>query len=151
MGVFSKYVPSKGLSRRVLGALSSKFRLPVDPDRVVWVSGAALCCRRTCFDEIGGFDENFFLYFEDVDLCIRMAGAGWEIWHVPQAIIQHRSGASFEGNRILQKQVFYENQKYFFQKHSGWLANSILPIFHRAYSFLGFYRKVDNERISKMI
>ncbi len=150
LGVLSRYVPSEGRCRKILGSLSSKFRLPVKPDRVVWVSGAALGCRRTCLDEIGGFDEKFFLYYEDVDLCVRAAQAGWEIWHVPQAIIQHRSGASFQGNRVLQKQIFYENQKYFFQKHSSRLATVILHIVQRANSLLGLYRISDNEKISKV-
>ncbi|HEX2190634.1 MAG TPA: glycosyltransferase family 2 protein, partial [Longimicrobiaceae bacterium] len=44
---------------------------------VPWVLGAALAVRRSAFEEVGGFDEAYFMYFEEVDLCRRLASAGW--------------------------------------------------------------------------
>lgn len=59
-----------------------------------WVSGACLFIRRRTFEQTGGFDERFFLYMEDVDLCLRTRRAGWKIFFVPQAVILHRLGSA---------------------------------------------------------
>ncbi len=52
--------------------------------------GGFLLLRRTMLDELGGFDEGFRLYGEDIDLCYRAARAGWERWYVPAAVVTHR-------------------------------------------------------------
>ncbi|MCU1527343.1 MAG: N-acetylglucosaminyl-diphospho-decaprenol L-rhamnosyltransferase [Frondihabitans sp.] len=64
--------------------------------RVGWLSGAFLLIRRTAFEDVGGFDDDFFMYFEDVDLGRRMAAAGWDNLFVPQATVVHIGGASTE-------------------------------------------------------
>jgi N-acetylglucosaminyl-diphospho-decaprenol L-rhamnosyltransferase len=62
--------------------------------RVDWVSGACLLARRTAFEELGGFDEAYFMYAEDVDLCWRAGRAGWSVLYVPSAEVTHRQGVS---------------------------------------------------------
>ena len=62
---------------------------PVD-----WVSGACLLVRRSAFEAIGGFDEAYFMYAEDVDLCWRAGRAGWSVLYVPAAEVTHRQGVS---------------------------------------------------------
>ena len=52
--------------------------------------GGFLLLRRTMLEELGGFDEGFRLYGEDIDLCYRAARAGWERWYVPAAVVTHR-------------------------------------------------------------
>lgn len=65
-------------------------------DRTVdWVSGPAMAVRRTAFDAVGGFDEAFFFFVEDVDLCKRLWDAGWEVWFVPGAEVMHGWGGSW--------------------------------------------------------
>jgi len=59
---------------------------PVESD---WLLGAFLLLRRTMLDELGGFDEGFRLYGEDIDLAYRAAEAGWERWYVPTARVVH--------------------------------------------------------------
>jgi N-acetylglucosaminyl-diphospho-decaprenol L-rhamnosyltransferase len=59
-----------------------------------WLSGACLLVRRSAFDAIGGFDEGFFLYCEDTDLCVRLRGAGWGVRYVPAATARHQEGSS---------------------------------------------------------
>ena len=61
---------------------------------VDWVTGAALCVRAGLFREIGGFDQKYFMYFEDVDLCRRIANAGHEIHYVPSIQVIHLGGGS---------------------------------------------------------
>lgn len=58
------------------------------------VLGAALAIRREPFSAIGGFDESFFMYFEEVDLCFRLASGGWEAHFAPVTTIIHAGGAS---------------------------------------------------------
>jgi N-acetylglucosaminyl-diphospho-decaprenol L-rhamnosyltransferase len=61
---------------------------------VDWVSGACLLIRRSCWDAIGGFDEGYFMYAEDVDLCWRARRAGWEVAYEPAARVVHAQGIS---------------------------------------------------------
>jgi GT2 family glycosyltransferase len=65
--------------------------LPASPE---WVSGACFLIRRSLLDALGGFDDGFFMYSEDSDLCHRAAVAGWRISFVPEAVVVHLGGAS---------------------------------------------------------
>lgn len=56
-----------------------------------WLVGAALMLRRDLFLQLGGFDERFFLFFEDTDLCRRVKEAGYEVWYCPDAVFTHTS------------------------------------------------------------
>ena len=62
---------------------------PPEPVQADWLLGAFLLLRREMLDELGGFDEGFRLYGEDIDLAYRAAEAGWERWYVPQAKVVH--------------------------------------------------------------
>ena len=64
------------------------------PARPEWVSGACMLVRRDAYEEIGGFDESFFLYCEDTDLCARMWGSGRAVRYEPRALVHHVGGAS---------------------------------------------------------
>ncbi len=65
--------------------------MPADVD---WVAGTFMMARRRAWDEIGGFDEDFFMYLEDVDLCRRMHDAGWRVGYEPAASVVHVIGCS---------------------------------------------------------
>lgn len=65
-------------------------REPIDVD---YVTGAAIAIRRRTWEQIGGFDEGFFLYFEETDLCQRARHAGWSVRYLPQAVGIHRESA----------------------------------------------------------
>lgn len=54
-----------------------------------WVSGACMLIRTEAFERIGGFDDKFFMYFEDVDICARLNAAGWRVVYGPSAEVQH--------------------------------------------------------------
>jgi len=57
--------------------------------RVDWLLGAAMLVRREAYEEVGGWDERFFLYLEDTDFCRRLGGRGWECWYVPEVAMRH--------------------------------------------------------------
>jgi len=77
---------------------SRRYRqLDADPDAprdVEWVSGASIWLRRRAVDDVGGWDERYFMYVEDVDLCWRLGRAGWRIAYEPRARVTHVHGAS---------------------------------------------------------
>jgi N-acetylglucosaminyl-diphospho-decaprenol L-rhamnosyltransferase len=64
------------------------------PGDVDWVAGTYFMARRTAWDAVGGFDEDFFMYLEDVDLCWRMRDAGWGTRYEPAARVVHAIGRS---------------------------------------------------------
>lgn len=59
-----------------------------------WVPGAFAMCRREALEEVGGFDERYFLYYEETDLCRAVKLKGWQVYVVPQAVVVHIGGAS---------------------------------------------------------
>lgn len=85
-----------------------------------WVSGGALYIRTELFSAIGGFDERFFLYFEDVDLCTEARKRGFSIARHASFPLIHLGGKS-QLSPLLQKKHFYDSQKGYFGKHRpGW-------------------------------
>jgi len=81
-----------------------------------WVSGASLAIANDLFKKVGGFDENFFMYFEDVDLCKRITEIDLGIEIIPSIEILHLGGKSFSDS-IMQKKLYYSSQDYYFKKH----------------------------------
>ena len=77
----------KNLSRYLMEDMDRAAEQDVD-----WVQGSALCIRRSVLEQIGHFDERFFMYFEDADLCRRVWKAGFRVAYVPQARIVHYHG-----------------------------------------------------------
>jgi N-acetylglucosaminyl-diphospho-decaprenol L-rhamnosyltransferase len=69
-------------------------REPDVPGDVDWVSGTCMLVRRSAFVAVGGFDESYFMYVEDVDLCWRLWQAGWRVGYEPGARVVHTVGAS---------------------------------------------------------
>lgn len=67
---------------------------PATISPVDWVSGSAMLIRKSTFVELGGFDEAFFLYMEDVDICKRAHGLGWPVIFTPNAHVVHHQGVS---------------------------------------------------------
>jgi hypothetical protein len=66
---------------------------PAGPVRVDWMLGGFLLLRRAMLEELGGFDEGYRLYGEDIDLQYRAMRAGWERWYVPSAVVRHEHKA----------------------------------------------------------
>jgi N-acetylglucosaminyl-diphospho-decaprenol L-rhamnosyltransferase len=87
------------------------------PHPVDWAMGAALLLRRAALDEVGPFDEDFFMYSEETDLCRRLAHAGWETWFVPDAVVVHHESTlrtNAPAERIAEE---WRSRHYYWRKH----------------------------------
>ena len=90
--VLTKLFPGNRWSRRFL--VERDHAGDTEPYRVDWVSGAAMVLPRVVLDRFGGFDEGYFLFWEDADWCRRLAGAGYSVWCVPDATVRHDEGGT---------------------------------------------------------
>jgi GT2 family glycosyltransferase len=79
------------LGRLFLPRWRRKYSVPTTQQRcrVDWVTGCCLMVKRACWDQLGGFDPGFFLYYEDVDLCRRAGEQGWTVWFEPGPCALH--------------------------------------------------------------
>lgn len=80
-----------------------------------WFTAAGALVRRAAFEAVGGFDEGFFLYFEDVDLCVRLRAAGWRLRTVPEATVIHLKGGSQSAE--VESLDFRRSQLRFYARH----------------------------------
>ncbi|OBG37811.1 MULTISPECIES: glycosyltransferase family 2 protein [Mycolicibacter] len=96
-------------------------RLEPSERSVGWLSGACLLVRRAAFDAIGGFDERYFLYMEDVDLGDRLAKAGWLNVYVPSAEVLHQKGHA-TGKDPARNLAAHHRSTYTYlaDRHTGW-------------------------------
>jgi N-acetylglucosaminyl-diphospho-decaprenol L-rhamnosyltransferase len=92
-------------------------RVPDEAEDVSALSGACLLVRRSCFEELDGLDERFFLYFEDVDLGLRARGAGWRARLVPAARAVHQQGGSAFKDRRAFWRHYEESRRALLRKH----------------------------------
>ncbi len=106
--------------------------LDADPDRpaadIDWVSGACFLVRRAAFDVVGGFDEAYFMYVEDVDLCWRMALAGWRVGYEPGGRVVHALGGS---SRMVPYRMIAEHHRSllrFVSKSTAGARRGMLPV-----------------------
>jgi GT2 family glycosyltransferase len=80
---------------------------PVEPVVADWMLGGFLMLRRTMLEELGGLDEGFRLYGEDIDLAYRAAQAGWERWYVPDAVVRHEHKAVTDKHWLTRRTLWH--------------------------------------------
>ena len=110
-GPLRNLLPSSAVSRRNV-IDSGGGSITVD-----WVSGACMLVRRSAFDEVGGFDGRYFLYWEDADLCRRLRARGYEIRYVPAATAVHQVGQSSRTARAASIRAFHESAYLYYSTH----------------------------------
>lgn len=88
-----------------------------------WVSGACLVIRRSLLEELGGWDERFFMYCEDMDLCRRVRDLGYDVRYTPEAVAVHTGGRSAPGSETLP--ILAQSRILYMRKHGG-LARTLL-------------------------
>jgi GT2 family glycosyltransferase len=84
---------------------------------VDYLSGACMLIRRSALNQIGVFDENFFIYSEEVDLCLRFKEAGWSLYWVPTTSVIHYGGRSTQQVSEDMFLKLYESKVMYFRKH----------------------------------
>ncbi len=99
---------------------------------VDWLVGAAMLFRAEAVRKVGGFDEGYFMYSEELDLCRRLKAAGWRIVHVPAAHITHYEGRSSSQVRLATHLRFNRSKIRYFRKHHGAWQAGVLHAFMRA-------------------
>jgi GT2 family glycosyltransferase len=82
-------------------------RPPGEPVEADWMLGGFLLLRRSMLEELGGFDEGFRLYGEDIDLAYRAAQAGWERWYVPAAVVRHEHKAETDKRWLTRRTLWH--------------------------------------------
>lgn len=99
---------------------SSQFLEPVEDARLDYITGACLFLRADALRQIGLFDPAFFMYWEDVDLCLRLKQAGWSLSVAPQAHVLHRSSGSLDHDPLLKDRLMNASAVHFFRTHGAW-------------------------------
>jgi O-antigen biosynthesis protein len=93
------------------------------------VVGAAMAVRRCVFDEIGLFDEDYFFYLEDTDLCMRARAAGYQVVYLPNAVARHHVAGSLGDTSALTFRYYHQSRLLFLLKHfdAEWFISQFVP------------------------
>jgi len=118
-----------GIVSRLLRRSIVALPIPAGATRVDWVAGASLMMRRATLDDIGLFDEAFFLYFEETDLAHRAACAGWQTWYVPDSRVVHIGSVS-TGMKTWARmpRYWFESRHHYFTKTHGRLYAALATV-----------------------
>ncbi|MDA8777035.1 glycosyltransferase family 2 protein [Pontimonas sp.] len=109
--LFGTVWPSNPWTQQYLGHYRSAETRPVG-----WLSGSFLMVNPVAFESIGGFDEGYFMFFEDVDLCFRLKEQGWRSVYVPQASVTHLGGHSTAHNMAEMVNAHHSSARRFLAK-----------------------------------
>jgi GT2 family glycosyltransferase/lipopolysaccharide/colanic/teichoic acid biosynthesis glycosyltransferase len=141
---------------RIFGRYNLTYLSPDETYPVDAVSGSFMMLRREAFDKVGGLDEDFFMYGEDLDWCYRVQQAGFRVYYVHGTKIIHFKGESTRRSGIDELRIFYGAMQVFVEKHFGasramrwvlntgivirasmaWLGRMLQPLFLAAIDFL---------------
>lgn len=125
-----------GLKLGVASRMLERWRIwmpaPEKTSQVDWVSGASVIIRSSVLEQVGMFDENFFLYFEETDLSLRALRAGWPTYYVVEAEAEHIGQVStqFKDHSRPRPSYWFDSRRYYLRKNHGplafWAANAAL-------------------------
>ncbi len=134
---------SLGLLSRLLYGKNRTYNFSNKPINVGYISGADLMIRKSVLDKTGGFSDEFFMYYEETDLCCRINNIGYDLIVTPKAKIIHLEGKSFgKGGKINVSRINTQEtsrETYYKRNHSKihhWIANSIYWLNLRINPFL---------------
>lgn len=151
LGVWGELLAQRRSSRYHRGQnkeyIYQKFAQQQEVDLVV---GAALLIRRKLFEQLRGFDENFFMYFEEADLCQRSQYLGWKVIYEPEVSVIHLHGVS---TKQLPQQMLLEyrrSQVYYYQKHRPFWEQKFLQLYLVIkFSYLWLTSGLPNQQLDK--
>lgn len=121
-----------GISKRGYNMLDTDENISQEIDACM---GAFMFVRHSVLDKIGYFDESFFMYGEDLDLCWRVKEAGYKVWYNPKVFITHFKGSSSRKIAFKALKWFYDSMWIFYKKH--YLAK--YPVVFNWIVFVGIY------------
>jgi len=132
-----------GLISRVLAKSAAIIPIPDQTCAVDWAAGASMMIRGDMLDEIGGFDEVFFLYFEETDLCLRAARAGWSTHYVRESAIAHVGSVSTGMKDWHRTPAFwFDSRLHYFVKNHGVAYAALATVAWVSGNFLWQVRRV---------
>jgi GT2 family glycosyltransferase len=138
----TRVFPNNPLSRHNLDPATRE-----EPTDVDWVSGACVLIRRQAFEEVGGMDEGFFLYWEDADFCRRLARAGWRVVYQPRWSVLHTGGGSSRHAADASLVAFHDSAYRLFRKHASATTRLLSPVVYAALrARLAFMRRLVRVR-----
>jgi GT2 family glycosyltransferase len=129
-----------------------------DTQEVDWLVGACLLVRREALQQVGGLDESFFMYSEELDWCRRIRQVGWKVVYLPKAQVIHHMGKSSD-QVVAQRHIYFQTSKVrYFGKHHSALAASVVRlsllvmyawqlVLEAAKGALGHKRELRRERV----
>lgn len=123
----ARIFPSSGLfNRYALGHLS-----PMENHQVEVLAGAFMMVRKNILDTLGGFDTDYFMYGEDIDLSLRIARTGYTLQYLGHPAIVHYKGQSSKHRSVFHTAIFFDAMKIFVQKHYrlGWMLIPLIQVF----------------------
>jgi GT2 family glycosyltransferase len=126
----------RGVARRDPRALAEAEARHAVEHEPGWVSGACLLARREALDAVSGFDERFFLYEEDADLCRRVRAAGFEVLFTPEAEARHARGRSMARAPERARLEYHRSHLLYYRKHVDLLQRTALRLLLAARAFV---------------
>ncbi len=140
MGLSKLFPKSRLFARYNLTFLDENQTYEVDA-----ISGAFMMMRKEVYEKIGGFDQQFFMYGEDLDLCYRAQKSGYKVYYVHYTEIIHYKGESTKRSSLDETKIFYDAMHLFVRKHfsSSFIVESILQIailFRKLIAFANVYK-----------
>ena len=118
-------IVSKRLEKWIVAPPVSDFACQTD-----WVAGASMMIRREVFEDVGLIDEQYFMYYEELDFCLQAKSAGWSCWYVPESRVVHLVGQSsgVTNTKVVPKrrpQYWFNSRRRYFLKNYGWLYTAL--------------------------
>jgi GT2 family glycosyltransferase len=110
------------------------------------ISGSFMFLKKEVYDKVGGFDQRFFMYGEDLDFCYRIQSAGYKVYYVPWTEIIHYKGESTKRSSLDETRVFYDAMHLFVKKHFStfflveWILRTAI-FFRKIFAFLNIYKQ----------
>ncbi|MDJ0556747.1 MAG: glycosyltransferase family 2 protein [Microcoleaceae cyanobacterium MO_207.B10] len=107
--------------------------VPEEACQTDWVAGASMIVRRQVFEDVGLLDEEYFMYYEEMDFCLQAKRKGWSCWYVPESRVVHLVGQS-SGVTNTKKppkrrpQYWFDSRQRYFLKNYGWLYLAVADI-----------------------
>lgn len=122
--LLTKLFPNNSITKaNILNLNRSDTSIEVD-----WVSGACMVVRREAMLAVGGFDERFFLYWEDADICHRLRANGWRVIYHARPMITHFVGKSSNTRPFFANFQFHKNSYRLYDKYAKWPLSTFIPI-----------------------